>query len=176
MGIPRNWLIGGSCSAIVFTIWGIFGWGRAVTLFPQNEKQVAIVQEEDLPLGTGESKLLYDASTYRRAKPLKDPFQMEGIAKVSSERKQGNGTTVLTPIASNEKKKEIATSKNASPGDLHLQGILSYEGRAKAMISWNGETVTVGEGEGVGSWIITSIKAKEVILKRNGETRILSMQ
>lgn len=173
MGIPRKWLIGGSIASIVFTTWGIFGWGRAMELFPQNENQAPVTQEaEGVSEGTGEPKLLYDATTYRRAKPLKDPFQMEGIAKISSEMKEKSASSAPVPLReSNAKKRENAKPRE----DLSLQGILSYNGSVKALISTGGETITVGEGESVKSWTITSIKQREVTLARNGETKVLTL-
>lgn len=152
---------------VVLILWGLWGEGTASKLFPEKEATPATTtistsspKPQVVGPGEEESKQRYDATLHRRGKPLPDPFHSEAIAKEREAKKEvpkeSPSSAASLVVVPKENRKQ-----NAYPV---LQGVMQLGEKKRAVISWNGESYTAGEGEQVGIWTISAIQGKTVRL------------
>lgn len=183
MGEKRRWLWPSAGILVIFlTLWGWWGEGSASKLLPEPaHSQTAVVAEEVRSISSEESATLrrYDASVHVRRKPLKDPFHGAAVthkgketnasASYDADRKGKETSRDLQEIR--KEKNQVAPSVDKMP---HLQGVMSFGQKKRAVVEWNGSSYTVGEGEQVGLWTVSAINGKTVTLTAASGNVLLS--
>lgn len=149
-------------AGLFLSLWGFFGGGTAAEHFPTApkkaaEKTAAKAEESgEMPADTDAPQMKYDISNRPiRTKPLSDPFRLpeetEAAAAVPVKEK-GTAAPIAEPV---------------------LRGIMLFGSDKRAVIETAGGLSTVTEGEKVGSWQVTEIREKSVILSgASGEKRL----
>jgi len=100
----------------------------------------------------GRARGKYDAALYRRSTPIRDPFHMEGIARVRAEQERVGQAPLPGQIAA------------SAPETVSLKGVMIYGSDRVAMIETGGRTETYRVGEGTGTWRVADIQAESVTL------------
>ena len=177
----KRWIwLGVAIVMVLLSLWGLWGEGTASKLLPEKKevprKSVAVSEVQEEEPSAMKAVKRYDASLHVRSKPIKDPFHAEAIAKeakatkvsnVSAESRAAKKSAVTSSAVEPIKEKETAMYPK-------LQGIMSYGNKKRAVIQWNGESYTVGEGEQVGLWTVSGIEKRTVTLTGSPGTLTLS--
>lgn len=177
----KRWIwLGIAIGIILLSLWGLWGEGTASKLLPEKKeikkKTVTVSESSEGEPEAMKAVKRYDASLYVRSKPIKDPFHGEAIAKEAKTEKEAkvsaskeSARKVAKASSSQEpvKKKETAMYPK-------LQGIMAFGNKKRAVIEWNGESYTVGEGEQVGLWTVSGIEKRTVTLTGSPGTLTLS--
>lgn len=181
MAERKRWIwLGIAIGIILLSLWGLWGEGTASKLLPEKKeikKKTVTVSEssEEEPEAMKPVKR-YDASLHIRSKPIKDPFHAEAIAKEAKAEKAAKATPsviapkkLVEPSSSRDSVKKKETTMYPK-----LQGIMSFGNKKRAVMEWQGESYTVGEGEQVGLWTVSGIEKRTVTLTGSPGTLTLS--
>lgn len=162
----RVWILSGASLGIVLLfLWGTFRGGTAAEIVPETVKEVpASVPLESEPQDGAAQK--YDASTSLRDRPLRDPFRLAA----PMEAKKSETMTTPQPSAP-----ALPRAENPVPLRPLLRGTLVLGDDRRAMIDFGGQTVTVKEGEQVGTWQVTAISQRKVVLSGPAGDEVLSL-
>lgn len=149
----KIWAAGAAGAAcFLLSLWGIWRGGTAADVFPERAPPtMPAVQDRFLAANeTGRPVLRYDANTYIRTRPLRDPFRLpeEGTAPVTG------GFSADRP---------------------RLQGVLILGEDRRAMVETGGRTATVKVGEQVGLWTVMEIAEKRIVLSGPAGQAVLSL-
>lgn len=157
----RIWLAGGMGLALgLVTLWGWHRGGTAAELLPEPERTAsaaarpapAAVNTPVSSAAPGQIVMKYDANTYVRTRPLRDPFQLPGEGAAGHT--QAAGVALDRPV---------------------LQGILILGGDRRAMVETGGRTATLKVGEQTGLWTVMEIAEKQVVLSGPTGQTVLSL-
>lgn len=163
MAVQKKWAFAGGALILGLSLWGFWGGGTALSVFPEPQEEIPEIQEE-----SGEEEDLsspirrYDATSHLRGKPLRDPFHAEGIAGIDEEMRK--------EFPQNRKNSNTSAASAGKPeaGESmlpRLKGTLSFQGKRRAMLEWNGKVKTVSEGEHLGPWTISEIGENRAVLE-----------
>lgn len=143
-------------AGLFLSLWGFFGGGTAAEHFPTAPKKTAAKAADEMPADTDAPQMKYDISNRPiRTKPLRDPFRLPEEREAAAEipvKEKGTAAPIAEPV---------------------LRGIMLFGSDKRAVIETAGGLSTVTEGEKVGSWQVTEIREKMVILSgASGEKRL----
>ena len=172
MAETKRWMWpGAGVLTLLLIVWGLWGEGTASKLFPEKEAASSAIaappssmQAQVVETGEEESRQRYDASLHRRGKPLTDPFHSEAVSKASERGKEKSPVVSLMvreSASASTTKESKQEKRSAYP---ILLGVMQLGEKKRAVIAWNGENYTAGEGEQVGIWKISAIEGKTVRL------------
>lgn len=169
MAIQKKWALAGGALVLGLSLWGFFGRGTALSVFPEPQEEIPEIQEEPDEEDLSSPIRRYDATSHLRGKPLRDPFHAEGIAKIDEEMKKSLSQSRPQSKASSDSagKPDTGTGESTLP---RLKGTLSFQGKRRAMLEWNGKVKTVSEGEQLGPWTISEIGENRAVLKSDSGT------
>lgn len=165
----QTWIAGAAALGLAaLFLWGLFGGGTAAELAPEPVKTVSPAEmREEAPSREGEQT--YDAAVFRRSAPLRDPFRLAQ----PEENKQP-----IEPVPVSPKVQDVgktAKAKAAPPPKPVLRGTMVSGKDRRAVLEYDGKTVTVKEGEQVGTWQVTAISRKKVVLSSPLGDEVLSL-
>lgn len=169
MAIQKKWVLAGGALVLGLSLWGFFGRGTALSVFPEPQEEIPEIQEEPDEEDLSSPIRRYDATSHLRGKPLRDPFHAEGIAKIDEEMKKSLSQSRPQSKASSASagKPDTGAGESTLP---RLKGTLSFQGKRRAMLEWNGKVKTVSEGEQLGPWTISEIGENRAVLKSDSGT------
>lgn len=167
MAIQKKWALAGGALVLGLSLWGFFGRGTALSVFPEPQDEIPEIQEEPDEEDLSSPIRRYDATSHLRGKPLRDPFHAEGIAKIDEEMKKSLSQSRPQSKASSDSAGKPDTGESTLP---RLKGTLSFQGKRRAMLEWNGKVKTVSEGEQLGPWTISEIGENRAVLKSDSGT------
>lgn len=169
MAIQKKWVLAGGALALGLSLWGFFGRGTALSVFPEPQEEIPEIQEEPDEEDLSSPIRRYDATSHLRGKPLRDPFHAEGIAKIDEKMKKSLSQSRPQSKASSDSagKPDIGAGESTLP---RLKGTLSFQGKRRVMLEWNGKVKTVSEGEQLGPWTISEIGENRAVLKSDSGT------
>lgn len=148
--------VGLGICGIALSLWGVFRGGTAAELLPEEQPApAAAVPAEPAEEAPGGIVMKYDANKYIRTKPLQDPFHVEMPLPEA-----GKGKAKAPPAD----KGSAAPAAAPAPAAPVLQGVLALGSDRRAMVSFGGETKTLCTGEQVGTWTVTEIAEKQIVL------------
>ena len=177
----KRWIgLGIAILMVLLSLWGLWGEGTASKLLPEKKeiqrKPVAVSEVSTEEPSTMKPVKRYDASLHVRSKPIKDPFHAEVIAKEAKAEKVAqsvSGVIVSKKPAEPSSSRELVKKKETTMYPK-LQGIMSFGNKKRAVMEWQGESYTVGEGEQVGLWTVSGIEKRTVTLTGSPGTLTLS--
>lgn len=165
----KSWTWPLVCAALLLlSLWGFWGEGTASKLLPEKEKTVSSAKSQVATekgsasfeeIDENKPVKRYDATLHVRAKPLPDPFHMEAIQK--AKQPKAVETTTKAPTV-----KKAATTKEAPiyAAEPTLRGVMAFGSEKRAIIEYQGQSMTMREGESRGPWKVSSIGEKTVTL------------
>ncbi len=165
----KSWTWPLACAALLLlSLWGFWGEGTASKLLPEKAETVSSTKPK--PVAEKESVTLedideekpvkrYDATLHVRAKPLPDPFHLEAIQKAKQPK-----VVETTTKAPAQKKAAAAKETPAYASEPTLRGIMAFGSEKRAIIEYQGQSMTMREGESRGPWKVSSIGEKTVTL------------
>lgn len=172
MAETKRWMWpGAGVLTLLLIVWGLWGEGTASKLFPEKEAASSAIsvsasatQRQAAENGDEESKQRYDATLHHRGKPLADPFHSDAVSRASERGKEKSpvaSPSVREAASASTTKESKQEKRSAYPT---LLGVMQLGEKKRAVIAWNGENYTAGEGEQVGIWKISAIEGKTVRL------------
>lgn len=169
MAIQKKWALAGGMLVLGLSLWGFFGGGTALSVFPEPQNEIPEIQEEPDEEDLSSPIRRYDATSHLRGKPLRDPFHAEGIAKIDEEMKKNlsQSRQKSESPSSSTGKTDTGAGESTLP---RLKGTLSFQGKRRAMLEWNGKVKTVSEGEHLGPWTISEIGENRAVLESDSGT------
>ncbi len=177
----KRWIwLGIAIGIILLSLWGLWGEGTASKLLPEKKeikkKTVTVSESSEEEPEAMKAVKRYDASLHVRSKPIKDPFHAEAIAKEAKAEKEVKVSTAEKTVKKSTKKNSSyePVKKKETAMYPKLQGIMAFGDKKRAVIEWNGESYTVGEGEQVGLWTVSGIEKRTVTLTGSPGTLTLS--
>ncbi len=165
----RIWILSGASLGIVLLfLWGTFRGGTAAEIVPEpvKERPAASMSLDEEAEGAAQK---YDAASSLRDRPLRDPFRL-AVPKENSGEGYGMPQTSLTGPGSTAPIPEAPAV--AAP---ILRGTMVLGTDRRAVIDFGGQTVTVKEGEQVGTWQVMAVSQKKVVLTGPSGDEVLSL-
>lgn len=169
MAEKRVWLWAGGALGAALMLWGLFPWGRAADVVPENVATVSVPVEAESPEEDAVVQK-YQAGRGARSRPLRDPFRISTSPEPVTA--SSPALSAVGPASGNGRGESITQTSVNQP---ILRGTLILGEDRRAVIEWNGKVVTVREGEQVGPWQVTAITRKEAILAGPGMETVLSL-